>query len=158
MAAPSATARQSPGGIMLRDGYQSLITFSLDPDISLSEKTTTPPELDGGEPIPQSTMHNVDWHTFYPRQLVKLGDSSYKCAYDPYAYGQIFAILNIPQTITHKWGDGTTIAYFGWVGKATPAEQQEGVQPEMTVMIHASMYDKTNDVEAGYTLADGSGT
>jgi hypothetical protein len=103
-------------------------------------------------------MWNVDWHTFYPRSLLKMGDMSIKAAYDAFAFGQFVAIQNVPTTITHRWADLTTLAYFGWFGDWEPGEQQEGSQPDVDITVHASMYDKTNDLEATYALADGSGT
>jgi hypothetical protein len=158
MAAPTPTARGTPSGIPLEDGYQILCTISGSTTVSFWEKMITPPGLDGGDPIDQTTQHNQDWRTSAPRSLITLGDMTVKAAYDPNVYNLLMAIINDKRTITNRWKDGSTLAFFGWVRSATPDEQSEGKQPEMTIVIHASNFDPTNHVEASPVLTSVSGT
>lgn len=158
MAAPSATVRSAPAGIKLEDGFSTKITFALDPDISFWEKTVQPPSLDGGDPIDTTTMHNVDWRTKAPRQLITSGDGSSTVAYDPAVYSQILAIVNRPTTITYTLPDGSSYAIYGFLQKFEPSALAEGEMPEATVTIVHTNWDATNRVEAAPVLTSVSGT
>lgn len=158
MAAPSPTTRQTPAGIVLPDGYQSLVTFATDPDVSVWEKGITPPGIDGGEPIEQTTMHNADWRTFAPRSLKTLTPHTFMCAYDPDAFNQLYALVNVPTTVTVRFGDGSTLAFYGFLQKFEPAELVEGTQPEATVTVVPTNYDHVNKVEAAPVLTSVAGT
>lgn len=158
MAAPSATARVTPTGIKLKDGYQSLVTFANDSNISLWEKSVTPPSANGGDSIDQTTMHNTTYRTKAPSALLDLGDSSFTAAYDPDAYNQIIAIINEETTITVTFKDGSTLAFYGYLQAFEPAELTEGSQPEATVTIVCTNWDPTNNVEAGPVLTSVPGT
>lgn len=158
MAAPVATVRQTPAGIKLKDGFRSLITFALDPDISFWEKTVTPPGIDGGDSIEQTTMHNVDWRTMAPRSLKTLTDSSTKVAYDPALYTQILSLINAETTVTVRFADGSTLAYYGYLKSFEPDEMSEGTQPEATINIVPTNFDPVNKVEAAPVLTSVAGT
>jgi len=158
MANPSPTARQTPGGLFLKNGYQSLITFSADPDISLWEKSVTPPGCDGGDAIDTTTMHNVNYRVFAPRTLITMTESSFTAAYDPAVLTQIFSQLNREQTITVRFADGSTWAFYGFLRVFQPNELTEGEQPTAQVTIQPTNFDPTNRVEAGPALASVSGT
>lgn len=159
MAAPAATARQDPAGLKLRDGYQSLITLGLDPDIEFWEKVPQPPGVDGGDPIEQTTMHNDVWRTQSPRALKTLTPITVRVAYDPAVYPQIIAAINRPDTITNKWADGSTLAWFGYARSFIPDPLTEGQQPEAVLTLVPTNEDHANDyVESGPTLVSVAGT
>lgn len=158
MAAPTPTARATPGGIKLPDGYQALITFAADTDISFWEKEVTPFGREGGDPIPQSTMHNTRYHTKAPRSLIDTDDGQSTVAYDPAVLTQIDAIINVPTTITVEFGDGSTWAAYGWLRSFKPSGLSEGGQPEATVTFVISNWDPVNKVEAGPTVTSVAGT
>lgn len=158
MAAPAATARVAPAGIKLEDGYQSLITFARDPDISLWEKTVQPPGVDGGDMIGTTTMWNDDWRTKAPRSLKELTELQVTFAYDPAVMTQIIALVNTRDTITISWADGSTFAFYGVLRVVEFAELTEGEFPEGTATIEPTQWDHNNDVEAGPTLVSVSGT
>ena len=80
MAAPTPTVRITPPGIFLRDGFSTLITFAVDPNIDLWEKVVKPPGLDGGEKVETTTMHNTVWRTFGPRELITMTAATMTCA------------------------------------------------------------------------------
>lgn len=160
MAAPVATTRGTPAGIMLKDGYKSLITFARLTTASFWEKTVQPVGIDGGEPIEQTTMHNSAWRTTAPRSLMTLTPFTVKAAYDPNFLNtsQVQSLINQPDTITQRFADGTTIAFYGYLQKFEPAEMSEGAQPEATLTIVPTNFDHVNKVEAGPVITSVSGT
>lgn len=159
MAAPTPTARVAPTGIKLKDGYQALITFALDPNIEFWEKQVTPPGMDGGDPIDQTTMHNVDWRTSAPRALITLTNSSVTVAYDPTVYTACLNLINRETTITVTFSDGSTVAFFGFLKSFTPAAMVEGTQPEATIEIVPTNFDNgAAKVESGPAVAGVAGT
>src|SRR5688572_8154423 len=141
MAAPTPTARQTPSGIMLRDGHSSLVTIGADPDCSVWEKTVNPPGVDGGDSIEQTTMHNDDWRTFAPRSLKTLTESTFKASYDPIYFTQLLLLINVRTTITITWREGSTLAFYGYLKAFIPDELAEGTQPEATVTILPTNWD-----------------
>lgn len=158
MASPAATPRATPLGIPLQDGYQSLVTFAADPNISLWEKTVTPPPVEGGDSVNTTTMHNAVYFTKAPRSLVDIEDSSLTCAYDPDAYDEIIAIINTPTTITITFPDGSTLAFYGYLKRFEPSDLVEGTQPEATVTLVCTNWDHVNKVEAGPVMTEVAGT
>lgn len=148
MAAPTATTRQTPAGVMLKNGYKALITFTLKPNVALWEKSVKPSGFDGGELIDITTMHNTRTRTGYPRALYKSTDVTGKAAYDPEVKNQIKGMVNIPQTITVRYRDGSTDAFYGVLRMAEFEELQEGTHPEMTYTVSPTNWDDTNQVEA----------
>lgn len=141
MAAPVATVRQVPDGFMLKNGYQSLVTFSLFPDLFLWEKNVTPPGLSMGEKIDQTTQHNRRVRTAAARKLIEVKDGKFTCAYDTGMYALLDSIVGVEQTITQQFPDQTTIAYFGYMSDFEPSDLEEGKQPEATITIHATNRD-----------------
>jgi hypothetical protein len=142
MAAPAPTARGTPTGIKLVDGYQSLITFGDEIAINLWEKQVTPPGIEGGEPIDQTTMHNVTWRSQAPRSLKELLQTQMTVAYDPGVYDSITGHINVIQTFTVTFADGTTYAFWGWLRSFVPAALVEGTQPEATCIIEPGDQDE----------------
>lgn len=157
MGAPTPTVRATPSGRKLEDGYQSLITFALDTDVALWEKSVQPPGLDGGEKIDQTTMHNVTQRTYSARSLYEVTDSQITCAYDPHVYNHIKALINQETTITVTFPNGDTLAFFGYLQKFEPNELTEGEQPEATVTIVATNKDSSG-VEQTPVLTTAAGT
>ena len=114
---------------ILEDGYQTLITFSLNGAIKFYEKTVTPPGMDGGGEIDVTTMRNTLYRTRAPKALITVSPSSASVAYDPAVYNDIIAMLNKNQQITVTFKDGSTIQFWGYLDKFTPGENQEGTMP-----------------------------
>jgi hypothetical protein len=158
MAAPTPTTRVSPTGIKLKDGYQTLVTIALDTNIEFWEKAVTPPGMDGMDKIDQTTMHNIRWRTCAPRSLVTLTDAPMTVAYDPQVYTSVLAVLNVETTITERFPDGSTLAYYGFLQKFEPQELTEGAQPEATITIVPTNFDPVNKVEAAPVLTSVAGT
>jgi len=158
MANPSTTARSSPGGIPLHDGYSCLIAFSRDADVSFWEKTVQPPGYDGGDKIDFTTMHNDSWRTFAPRALITLTDSPITVLYDPNFYSQILSLINMEGSVTVHFPDGSTLDFWGFLKSFEPSPLVEGEPPEATVNIVCTNWDPTNNVEAGPVFTNVSGT
>lgn len=158
MAAPTPTTRQTPVGIKLKNGFSTLYTFAADPDVSLWEKAVTPPGIDGGDAIEQTTMHSVTWREFAPRTLKTLTESSFTAAYDPACYTQLVALINVETTVTAEFPDGSTLAFYGFLRTFEPSELTEGEQPEATCAVTPTNFDPVNKVAAGPALASVAGT
>lgn len=158
MTVPTQTARQTPSGIKLTDGFSSTISFALVPTISIWEIQVKAPGIDGGEPIVTSTMHNTAWHTMAPRRLKKLTPISTTCAYDPVVYTDILSLINIPGSITVWFPDDSAVSFYGYLQKFEPGELKEGEFPTAQVIIVPTNYDPVNKVEAAPLVAATAGT
>ena len=160
MTAPAAKTRATPAGIKLPDGFSSKITFARvgDDDIEFWEKDVTPPAIDGGDAVDQTTMWNATWRTKLPRNLLTLEDVSSVCAYDPVVYDSIIALVNENTTITVTFPDGSTLAFFGFLKRFEPSALVEADQPEATLTIVATNLDpEDTTVEAGPTMVEVAG-
>jgi len=158
MAEPTVTSRVVPTGIMLKDGFSTVIAFELDPDVCLWEKTVTPPGEDGGEPIETTTMLNTLWRTFEPRKLLTLTPCEFTAGYDPLAYTQLQSLINKNGSITATLPDGSTISFYGYLQKFDIQSHEEGKMPEANCTIQPTNYDPTAHVEAGPKVVEVSGT
>lgn len=159
MANPVTTARQTPAGIMLDDGYSTKIAFARQPNISLWEKTVGAPGMDGGDPIDTTTMHNVTWRVMRARSLKTLTEFTFTAAYDPNVYNTILnTLINQEGSITVHFPDGSTLDFFGYLKMFEAPEHTEGEHPEATVTVVPTNYDPVANVEAGPVLTSVSGT
>jgi len=156
MAEPSATARQTPEGIPLEDGFSTKVTFQGDPSVELWEKTVKPPGYDGGEKIELTNMHNVLYRTFAPRALITLTPCTFAAFYDPEAYTKLLGMMNQNQVITVTLPDGTTVAFWGFLKGFELADHVEGTAPEATCTIEPTNYDGT--AEQAPVVVEVSGT
>ena len=130
-----ATERSTPVGTALEDGFSSKIAFASDPDVSFWEITVTPPGIDGGDAIDQTTMFNTAWRTKAARQLKELTDAALTCAYDPEVIDQIIALVNVENLITVHFPDTSTLDFYGYLRSFTPGDLVEGERPEADVVI-----------------------
>lgn len=157
-AAPTPTTRQTPAGIALDDGFSTKITFAADPDVSFWERSVKPPGVDGGDGIDQTTMHQTAWRVMRARQLKSLTPASGKAAYDPNLYNNIIALINVETTITVRFPDGSTLAFYGYLQSVDFDELVEGQLPECSYQITPTNFDPTNHVEAAPVLTSIPGT
>ena len=158
MAAPTPSAIPSPAGIKLKDGYRCFVTIAASTTIGLWTKEATPPGVDGGESIDQTTMHNDDWVTRAFQSLLDLTESTYKCAYDPAVYTTMVTAANTETTITYHFSDGSTLAFYGGVRKFEFDALVRGQQPTCTVTFTPTNFDPVNKVEAAPVLTSVAGT
>lgn len=153
----TATARSTPVGSMLTDGFATKIAFSQDTDISFWEKTVKPVGLDGGEPIDITTMWNTSLRTFAPRQLKTGTQVTANVAYDPQVYDQIQAIINVNGWITVHLPDGSGVNFVGFLKSFEPAENQEGNQPMAAITVVCTNWYNDAETEIEYS-STGTGT
>lgn len=158
MAAPSATVRQDPSGLKLKDGYRALVTFAADPDFSIWEMDVGIPGLDGGEKIPQTTMHNDTVRTYAPRALIDLTDSTVRFAYDPNCINNALSLINVETTITKRFSDTSTLAYYGFLKGLEFDPLVEGTPPTGTATIVATNVDPNTGGEELPVLTSAVGT
>lgn len=129
------TTRQTPVGVKLGDGYQSLVTFELDPDISLWEKEVTPVGLDAGEGIDTTTMWNTTVRTKQPQALFDTTESGCSCAYDPRVWPQLLAMVRQNQKITQTFPDGSRVEFYAFLQSAVKSALKIGEQPTVDIKI-----------------------
>lgn len=142
-----ATARVTPVGTALEDGFSSKIAFAADPDVAFWEITVTPPGIDGGDSIDQTTMFNTAWRTKAARQLKELTDASLTCAYDPAVISQIIALINVEGLVTVHFPDTSTLDFYGYLKSFTPGELSEGERPEADAVIVCTNYNTASGAE-----------
>jgi hypothetical protein len=158
MAAPTVTARSTPSGFKLGDGYQTLLAFASKPSIQLWEKAVKPPGIDGGDGIDTTTMHNQVWRTKDTKHLKTLSESTMTVSYDPDSYNDILTLINKNDSITAHFPDGSALAFYGVLQKFEFGDLKEGEFPEATVSIYPTNYDPTGKVEAAPVFQAASGT
>ncbi len=158
MSAPTPTARGTPAGIHLEDGFSSKITFASNATLSLWEKSINAPGLDGGEPVPQTTMFNTVYRTMAPRKLKTLTPHTFMGAYDPNIYNLLISQINVKDTVTITFPDGSTLAFFGFLQKFEPGPLVEGTQPEASCTVVPTNADPTTGAEQSAVLTSVAGT
>ena len=149
----TTTARQTPLGTKLNDGFRSKIAFAADPDVSFWEKSVKPPGIDGGDKIDTTTMHNLVSRTFAPHSLHETTDITVSAAYDTRLYDNILALVNINGWISVHFPDGSVLNIVGYLKSVEFNELAEGQQPECTITICV-----TNELNGVETLPDWSDT
>jgi len=158
MADPATTARGTPSGLVIPDGYSSMLAFKSNATVSFWEKSVQPPGYDGGELIDITTMHNVLYRTGYPRSLIKIGEIKLKVSYDPNVITQITSLINVNDSATVHYPDGSTLDFFGALLKFEPDALEEGKEPEASVTIGVTNYDPVNHIEVGPKFTNVTGT
>lgn len=157
-ASPTITLRTLPNAIRLDDGYQSLIVFTSNSGLAIFEKTVQPGALEGGDPIMTSTMLNVDYETKAPQRLKGIDDIVVVAAYDPAAVSDINDLVNLPDSISVHWPEGSIQAQWGYLRRAEFSPLTKGEQPEVTLTIVVTNWDPVNCVEAGPIWVEGTGS
>lgn len=126
------------------DGHPTTISFGSTPSgetLLFWEKEVTPPGLNGGGPNDTTTMRNTTWRTMAPKHLISLTAGSFIASYDPEAFTQVLAMLNVNTQITVTMPDGATYVFWGWLNEFTPGASVEGEQPTATCSIEPSNTD-----------------
>jgi len=159
MTAPSTTARLTPAGIKISDGFSTKIAFDRDPNVSFWEKEVTPPGFDGGDAIDDTTMHNTTYRTFASRSLTTLTESSITVMYDPDVYNNILDnLLNQEGSITVTFPDGSTMDFYGYLRTFVPGPLVEGEPPEAEITIQPTNRENGTSTEEAMVLTSVSGT
>jgi hypothetical protein len=159
MAAPATTAIGTPAGLKLRTGWKCLFTFSVKPTVSIFIKSSTPPGLDGGDMIPNTTFLNTAYRTGAPRQLITVGPANFTAEYAPEVYSEAPTIINKEGSVSIWFPDGSHLDAYAYLRSLKPSGTDEGKDPELEGVIEFTNYDPVNHVEVGpvYTPATGTG-
>lgn len=156
--APTPTARQSPTGTLLREGFKTVITFATNPTISIWESTVKASGYDSGEAIDTTTQHNVEWVTKAPPKLKESTDISGSAGYDPDAKAAIRGQVGKEQIITVQHPDASTDAVYGYLSKVEFPEYKRKEFPMLTYTIVVTNWDPTGKGEAGEVHTNSAGT
>jgi len=162
MADPSTITPVAPDGIDLKDGYQTLIGFGEDTNISLWIKEVTPPGVEGGEPIDTTTMHNSTYITKIAQALIDLEPVSAVVGYDPDAYDECIAICNkddsSDSSFTIQFPDGSTLDCWGYLRSFKAQRLARGTYPLADIVLVPTNWDPVNRLEAGPVMTEVAGT
>lgn len=128
-------------GGRIDDGFQTEVSFSLNPTLKIWTKTVKPPGISGGGAIQTTTMRNTRIRTKAPKQLYEITPGEIKGAYDPAVIEEIIDMLQVLQLITVTFADNSTQAFWGWLEEFQPDDISEGEQPTATVKFECSGED-----------------
>jgi len=140
----------------LRDGFKTTITIS---GISgkFDEIEVTPPEMDSGGGIEQTTMRNARYRTKLGKALITMGTVSVKVSYDPAVIAQMHNFMGTNRHVTVTFPDGSTLVFYAIISKFTPDALKEGERPEATLELEPSnMSTASTPVEIAPVFATGT--
>ena len=155
---PTLSTRGTPAGIKMDNGHSTKLSCARSQTLSFWEVTVKPPSMIGGDPIPTTTMHNVTYRSKAPQALIDSGNCVVTAAYDPNVYDQLLQYLNVEDSWTIRFPDGSTYTFFGWLREFEPDPLEEGTRPTATITIEVSNQNPTSGAEDGPVLVNVSGT
>jgi hypothetical protein len=132
--------------------------FTIAPTVGLFEIATTPPGLDGGPGIDQTTQFNTNYVTRAPQVLKDLTEGSFTAAYDPQIFSDLNNIINVETTVTVYFIDGSSLCFYGYLGKVTPGPQEKGKMPTVTCTVVPTNWDNFGKAEASPVLTSVAST
>jgi hypothetical protein len=118
-------------GTMLSDGFSTTITLTTSDLTFMEETKVKPPGVDGGDPIPRTTMLNTAVRTQKPPKLKSFTPVKVTARYDPQILAEAITACNINQEIVVTHPDGQTWTFWGWLKSAEPNENEEGSEVTM---------------------------
>lgn len=131
MAAPTPLDRDTPNGRRLTNGWKTMVTLTIAPDIEFWEMEVTPPGAEGGDEVDTTTMHNTLAVTKAPNSdLIEFTNAEGTAAYDPKILDNLKACINRPTTVTHRYPNGDLEAAYGFLKKFEKNGLQRGEMPE----------------------------
>jgi hypothetical protein len=138
------------------EGYRSLIAFEDDPDLEFWEMVVGAPGIDGGDPVPTTTMHNNALRTKAPRKLKELMPFQVQGKFNSGTVDAVYAQINVVQWITIHWPDSATYSFPGFIKSFQPGQAQEGNPLEGTLeVVPTGQIDST---ETEHSVVAGTGT
>lgn len=149
----TTTARTTPSGVPLEDGFSTKIAFAADPNIDFWEMSVQPPGLDIGEKIETTSMLNDTWRTFAAQVLKTLTDSNLTVKYDPAVYDQIIALQGVNGWITLHFPNGDTLDFVGYLQSFTPQTNEIGQLPTAAIKINPTNQLLGVETAPDYTAA-----
>ena len=160
MSAPTHTARGTPAGIALKEGFSVEMVFSLLSTVSLWAKSVKPLTIKGGDPIDTTTQKNTTVKTRRPRVLHDYGPSTtFKFTYDPNCRSQIESSLICREgSITQYFPDESYEDFYGFLNEVDFDELSEGELPTGTATVVCSNWDPVANVEVKPVYVNVAGT
>lgn len=131
----------------LKDGFSTRHAFA-EGALSVEEVETTPPGVDGGDGIDQTSMANNTFRTEYPRALKTITPGGCRVKYKSDSITAIIAQVNVVQKITTSMPDGTDQVWWGWIKSFIPDGLTEGGLPTANMEMRSSGMDNA-DAETG---------
>lgn len=141
---------------LLTDGFSTTIELAEAPSgfyLIIPEKAVTPPSLEGGGKIDNTSMRNTVVRTSSPKKLLDVGDCTLTVQYDPTGLTAMKALMLVNQLITLTFPDLTTWQFWAFVDSFTPSENAEGEEPTAEITIVT-----TNQNDSGVETAPVIGT
>jgi hypothetical protein len=123
MAAPATTVRATPNQVQLHEGFPIKVAFARASNICFEEIEVQPMGL-MSDPINTTT-----------------------CSYAAEAWADIWNKLFLQNgSVTVRYPDGTTIDFYGYLGKFEPAGQKRKEMPTAKITIVVTNWDPANKV------------
>lgn len=122
------------GDFYYQDGFSTTISLAQGA-VKMKVISLTPPGIESGDRIPQTTMDNTAWRTFAPPSLKEMTEGSMTVAYDIEAYNDAVSQVGVNQAITITFPDGSTLVFWGYLRTFQPSELSENERPTATVTL-----------------------
>ncbi len=103
-------------------------------------------------------MLNLAYETKAPQRLIGFDDGVVVAAYDPHVFNTLETLVNLPDSITFAYPEGSAECYWGYLQHVSKTPLQKDQQPEMTLTIVITNWDPINCVEAGPVFVAGTGS
>lgn len=164
MATPEITARTTPSGYKLPEGFKITIAFSLKPALNIWEVEGAPAGVEVAE-INTTTQHNVRWVSKNPSALIASDDIVGTAGYDPDVMDDLIGMIGQTVTgngatascVTIHMPDGTTHNYFAFLKSFKFGALRVGQFPTGSYAICVTNFDPIARVEQGcYTVQAGT--
>lgn len=121
----------------LTDGQSTTINLT-GAGVIFCEKSVAMPKISMGGGKSTTCMRNTTVHTQLPKKLKKYDKITIKIEYSTDCMA---ATYGVNQQIVVTWSNGKTLTFWGWVDEFDPGTQEEGKQPEGTLVIEISNTD-----------------
>lgn len=142
-------------GTMLSDGFSTTISLTTSDLTFMEETKVKPPGVDGGDPIPRTTMLNTAVRTQKPPTLKSFTPVKLTVRYDPQILAEAIAACNLNQEIVITHPDNQTWTFWGWLKSFEPNDNEEGSEVTAEAEFVLSNLDD-DDVETVPVRAAGS--
>lgn len=158
MAAPTTTARPTPTGYKLPDGFRTMFAFNFAPSVGLWVTSIKTPGFDGGEEINTSTFHNAEVMTKAAQHLLEVTNLTMKCAVDPDNWNTLFTMVNREGSGTLHYPDHSKTDFYCFLKKYEPEDWEKGKFPMASVEVVFTNWDPVNFVEVKPVHTPSTGT
>jgi hypothetical protein len=141
MGVPVITARQTPTGYKLEEGFAFHYTFARAPAFSIWETEGKLFAFEGGDPIKTTTQFNKRVRTQVPPYLWELGPLDFTGFCDPDFILTLESLINTLDSLTVLFPTGDQFAFWAWLRKAETDTWGAGKPAMVNLTIEASNED-----------------